>query len=241
VCSSDLLKGVGAPLGVIPTSKYKGGSIHIQPGDMIVLYTDGAIEEKTASDEEYGLERFVAEIIKRRNLSSQRIIEEVYSDIRNFSNSPEQFDDFTVMILKFNDDYQFQKIFPAQKNQIPIMRDYILDILKKLDLSPIVLEDILLCCDEAATNILLHAYKETTLRNPSFELGIKIQNREIRIRLRDQGKPFEREKVPPPSIQANMLGKKKGGFGVYLIENLMNSVEYQQVEGYNEIIMIKKY
>ncbi len=236
----ELLKGSGTPLGVIPYSKYQGGTIHVQPGDMIVLYTDGAIEEKTPQDEEYGLERFVNEIIKRKNLHPQKIIEEIYYDIRNFSGVTNQFDDFTVMIIKFNDDYQYQKTFPANKAQIPIMREYIQSILKELSLNETVLEDILLCCDEAATNIILHAYKDTRIKNPSFEISIKIQQEIIEFRFKDTGNSFKRENVPPPSIEANMKGEKKGGFGIYLIEKLMDSVEYQKNNEFNELIIRKK-
>lgn len=237
--SYELLKGSGAPLGVIPTSKYSGGTIQVQPGDMIVLYTDGAIEEKTAKDEEYGLERFIEEIIKRKDLSAQKIIEEIYQDIRNFSGTSEQFDDFTVMIIKFNDDYQYRKTFLAHKSQIPIMREYIQSIIKELDLEATILEDILLCCDEAATNIVIHAYKDTNVKNPNFEVAIKIQKEFIEFCFKDKGRPFYRENVPPPSLKANMSGERRGGFGVYLIEHLMDMVEYKRHNEFNEIIIRK--
>jgi phosphoserine phosphatase RsbU/P len=238
--SYEFLKGKGAPLGVIPTSQYVGGSIKISSGDMIVLYTDGAIEEKDSSDEEYGLDRFVEEIVKRRNLPSQQIIEEIYKEIRIFSNFEEQFDDFTVLILKFNDDYQFRKTFLAQNSQIPKLRDFINETIEVRKLSARDKEDILLCCDEAATNIIMHSYKETNIKNPNFECSIRFTEDAIQISLRDKGKKFEREKVPAPSIEANMKGERKGGFGVFLVEKLMDSVEYLQDGDYNEVILKKK-
>ena len=128
--SYELMKGKGAPLGVIPTGNYVGGMIKPSIGDIIVLYTDGAVEEKDPQDNEYGLDKFAEEIIKRKHLKPQQIADEIFQEIHNFAQGNEQFDDFTVMILKFNDDYQFKKVFPAKNSQIPILRDFIYNTIK---------------------------------------------------------------------------------------------------------------
>lgn len=238
--SYELMKGKGAPLGVVPTGVYVGGSICPKVGDMIVLYTDGAVEEKNSKDEEYGLEKFADEIIKRKHLPAQQISEEVFKDIQSFAEGNEQFDDFTVMIFKFNNDYQFRKTFPAKNSQIPILRDFIYNTIKVRNLSEIECEDILLCCDEAGTNIVMHSYKDTTLKNPTFECAIRFEGDFVEILLRDQGKKFEREKVPKPSIEANLKGERRGGFGVFIIEKLMDSVQYVYNNGFNEMVLRKK-
>lgn len=236
----ELMKGKGAPLGVVPTGTYIGGKLQLEVGDMIVLYTDGAVEEKNSKDEEYGLEKFADEIIKRKHLPAQQIAEEVFLDIQAFAEGNEQFDDFTVMIFKFNNDYQFRKIFPAKNNQIPILRDFVYNAIKVRNISELECEDILLCCDEAGTNIVMHSYKNTTIKNPNFECAIRFEGNFVEILLRDKGMKFEREKVPKPSIEANLKGERRGGFGVFIIEKLMDSVQYNFVDGYNELVLRKK-
>lgn len=238
--SYELMKGKGAPLGVIPTGNYAGGMIKPSIGDIIVLYTDGAVEEKDPQDNEYGLDKFAEEIIKRKHLKPQQIADEIFQEIHNFAQGNEQFDDFTVMILKFNDDYQFKKVFPAKNNQIPILRDFIFNTIKVREVDEISCEDILLCCDEAGTNIVMHSYKDTTLKNPTFECSIKFTDDTLEILLRDQGKKFLRENVPKPSLEANLRGERRGGFGVFIMEKLMDQVEYRYVNGFNETIMRKK-
>ena len=144
------------------------------------------------------------------------------------------------MIFKFNDDYQFKKVFPAKNNQIPILRDFIYNSIKVRNLSELDTEDILLCCDEAGTNIVMHSYRDTTIKNPNFECGIKFKDDYIEILLKDQGKKFDRTSVPKPSIEANLKGERRGGFGVFIIEKLMDSVEYKYNNGFNELIIRKK-
>lgn len=238
--SYELMKGKGAPLGVIPTGNYVGGMIKPSIGDIIVLYTDGAVEEKDPQDNEYGLDKFAEEIIKRKHLKPQQIADEIFQEIHNFAQGNEQFDDFTVMILKFNDDYQFKKVFPAKNSQIPILRDFIYNTIKVREVDEIACEDILLCCDEAGTNIVMHSYKDTTLKNPTFECSIKFTDDTLEILLRDQGKQFLRENVPKPSLEANLRGERRGGFGVFIMEKMMDQVEYKYVNGFNETTMRKK-
>ncbi len=238
--SYELMKGKGAPLGVIPTGNYVGGMIKPSIGDIIVLYTDGAVEEKDPQDNEYGLDKFAEEIIKRKHLKPQQIADEIFQEIHNFAQGNEQFDDFTVMILKFNDDYQFKKVFPAKNSQIPILRDFIYNTIKVREVDEIACEDILLCCDEAGTNIVMHSYKDTTLKNPTFECSIKFTDDTLEILLRDQGKQFLRENVPKPSLEANLRGERRGGFGVFIMEKMMDQVEYRYVNGFNETTMRKK-
>lgn len=227
--SYELLKGKGAPLGVIPQTHYQGGGITIAPGDMLVLYTDGAIEEKNPEDEEFGLDRFVETIIQLRKEPAQRIVDEVYQAIRDFSLSEEQYDDFTVMVLKFSDleDFRVERRFKAIPSEIPKFREFLAEYLADKTVREHALDDILISLDEASTNIVMHSYKDTKLEDPSFECFLEVSGNLLKITLVDQGKPFVREQVPQPSLDANMRGERKGGFGVYLMETLMDKVEYQ--------------
>lgn len=236
----ELIKGKGAPLGVLPNGKYEGGSIIPSDGDIFVLYTDGAIEEENESHEEYGLERFVDDIIKRRDLHPQTIAEEVYETIMKFSGSNDQFDDFTLLIFKFNNDFQFSKSFKAENKQIPLLRDFVYDAIKVRKLNDILRDDILLCCDEAATNIVMHSYEGINIKNPIFTCSVKFTDNSVQILLEDNGKSFERDNVQKPSLEANIKGERKGGFGVYLIEKLMDKVEYQRKSDKNLLFLEKK-
>ncbi|MBM9545745.1 SpoIIE family protein phosphatase [Leptospira sp. 201903074] len=226
--SFELLKGKGAPLGVVPHTNYQGGEIQIEPGDILVFYTDGAIEEKNPDEEEYGLDRFIEFIIERRLDSSQKIVEAVYDDIRKFSRSEEQYDDFTVMILKFAEvtSFEISKVFPAHPDAIPELREFISEHLEGKFTKPFAFDDVLISLDEAATNIVMHSYKDTELSHPSFECRLELIGDNLKVVLIDEGKPFDRKKVPKPSVEANLKGERKGGFGVYLMETLMDKVSY---------------
>ncbi|GBF48972.1 serine phosphatase RsbU [Leptospira ryugenii] len=224
----ELLKGKGAPLGVVPIGSYIGGEIEIQANDMLVFYTDGAIEEKNKLEEEFGLDRLIQEIIRRKDKPSQVIVEEIYRIIRNFSDESEQYDDFTVMILKFPDLLleEYKETFQATSAEIPRVRDFVAEKIRDRVKREFAFDDILVSLDEAATNIVMHGYEGLSVENPTFECKIQIQGELAIFTLIDEAKPFQRSVVPSPSLEANLKGERRGGFGVYLMEKLMDHVSY---------------
>ena len=158
----------------------------------------------------------------------------------DYSQTTEQFDDFTVLILKFNDDYQFRKTFPANNASIPKFRDFLFETIKIRNLAEFLCDDILLCCDEAATNVVMHSYKDTKLPNPTFDCAVKFTDDSIIIMIQDKGKFFDRSAVPAPSLEANLKGERRGGFGVFLVEKLMDKVSYIHENGINTVIIEKR-
>jgi sigma-B regulation protein RsbU (phosphoserine phosphatase) len=239
--SYELIKGKGPPLGVAPVARYQGGTMKINPGDMIVLYTDGVTEQPNPRLDEFGLERLIQEIIERKHLHPIQITEEINRLVSEFAEGVPPFDDFTLFILKFNEDFQFYKKFKATNSSIPAMRNYISKILSAVPVDEMIIDDILLCCDEAGTNVVMHAYKDTLHPDPQFELKVKIDEEKITLEFRDHGMPFRRDKVASPSLEANLRGERKGGFGVFLMEKLMDKVSYYYENGENRTLLEKRY
>ncbi len=102
------------------------------------------------------------------------------------------------------------------------------------------LQEILIAVDEAATNIILHAYK----RNPDKWLKIRIEYQEDKVILSlfDEGEPFDPSKVSPPDFKKNLSERKIGGLGIFLMKKFMDEVKYifkSNNKKENEVRMIK--
>jgi len=92
--------------------------------------------------------------------------------------------------------------------------------------------------DEACTNIIMHAYADAS---GDIHLTCLVQPGECIVTIRDHGRPFDPESVPPPDLTSDIEDRRVGGLGLHFIRNLMDEVRFSfdPVKG-NQVILIKK-
>jgi sigma-B regulation protein RsbU (phosphoserine phosphatase) len=103
-CPSLLVKesyvdrlGQGGMLLGVRDSVYREGSVGIEPGDLLVLYTDGVTEQENAHGQEYGEDRLIRFLLANRNLPICELQSALFDDVMAFGNGRQQ-DDITCVI-----------------------------------------------------------------------------------------------------------------------------------------------
>ena len=92
----DRLGQGGMILGVRDAEGYREGAVMLDPGDLLVLYTDGVTEQKSAGGEEYGEERLIEFLAANRNLPIRDLHSALFNDVLAFGEGEQQ-DDITVV------------------------------------------------------------------------------------------------------------------------------------------------
>lgn len=90
----------GVPLGMFRDSRYYEYFATIDPGQILVLYTDGVTEANNLADEEYGRERLVEAVRRSRHLSARAMIDVIHRDVINWTEGLGATDDVTLFIVK---------------------------------------------------------------------------------------------------------------------------------------------
>ena len=90
----------GVPLGMFRDSRYYEYYETIEPGQILVLYTDGVTEATNPAGEEYGRDRLVAAIRRSRELSAREIIDFLHRDLMEWTDGRGATDDVTFFIVK---------------------------------------------------------------------------------------------------------------------------------------------
>ena len=85
------------PLGSMEGVRMKEYELKLQPGDQILVYTDGVPEAINVQQEAYGVERLAAKANELRKETQQCILEGVLRDVKEFAGAAEQFDDITMV------------------------------------------------------------------------------------------------------------------------------------------------
>lgn len=98
--SFQLLETGGLLLGMMPGVPYEYETIHLQPGDRIVMFTDGVTEAMDASGAQYEEPRLEQVLKRSLSMSSKETTHIIADDVKRFCGSAPQSDDITVVVIK---------------------------------------------------------------------------------------------------------------------------------------------
>lgn len=90
----------GLPLGARPQGSYQAIACRLEPGDLVLFYTDGCVESANAEREIYGFRRLMDALSERAGLSARAVAEGLLDDINRFMSGHEPYDDITLAVLK---------------------------------------------------------------------------------------------------------------------------------------------
>jgi len=90
----------GTPLGLLEDRDYDSHSQFLQPGDVVLLYSDGFQDQHNPQREEYGRTRLGDVLSRVAHKPAQAIVNAIFSDLDRFASGHPQFDDQTLVVLK---------------------------------------------------------------------------------------------------------------------------------------------
>jgi sigma-B regulation protein RsbU (phosphoserine phosphatase) len=76
-------------------------TIHLDPGDTIVVFSDGVSEALNAAGEEFGDGLLLDAVLAAGNIPAQALVERVIAAVREFTRGAAQSDDITVMVVRY--------------------------------------------------------------------------------------------------------------------------------------------
>jgi len=74
--------------------------VKLNPGDIVILYTDGVTEMRNEQQEEYGLQRVNRLIVENSYLNAEEIVRLIVDDLEKFRGQEPPHDDTTILVLK---------------------------------------------------------------------------------------------------------------------------------------------
>jgi phosphoserine phosphatase RsbU/P len=90
----------GIPLGLFPDSKYEETGLQLQTGDILVFYSDGVVEMRSETGEEFGLRRLAEAVRSYHEKSPQEIVKSISGSLADFIGRVRPQDDRTMIVVK---------------------------------------------------------------------------------------------------------------------------------------------
>ena len=98
--STDRLESGGLPLGITPEAEFPSAEIQLQPGDTLVLFTDGVVEAFNSAGQEFSDARWLHIIQGLPNLNAQQTLQYLMKSVEDFVGATRQSDDITCLVLR---------------------------------------------------------------------------------------------------------------------------------------------
>lgn len=77
-------------LGIMKDSEYNAKSLELKVGDLLIIYSDGAIEQVNPNNEQFGIERLQSLISDNSQLPPKDLTEKIYSEVSKYANGEAQ-------------------------------------------------------------------------------------------------------------------------------------------------------
>ena len=97
----EALPVAGIPLGLLPGSTYEVAEFTMGAGDLLVIVSDGITETMSPSNQEYDENCLIRVMKAHPAASAEEMIEAIFEDLKEFSATPGQVDDRTVIAARF--------------------------------------------------------------------------------------------------------------------------------------------
>ncbi|MFM2070867.1 MAG: hypothetical protein RLZZ623_1130 [Actinomycetota bacterium] len=89
----------GFPFGFLDEADYSIVDLALQPGDLLVLYTDGVVEARDPDGSLFGDDRFGELLQQLRGRPAEEVVEGIYAELDRYSHGAPQLDDITIVAL----------------------------------------------------------------------------------------------------------------------------------------------
>ncbi len=197
--------GRTTPIGIGLDTRARQASVELKAGDLLLLYTDGLVESRTMTLNE-GMDRLCA-AVENAPESLDDLLDHVGEQLAVDTRQ----DDVALVAIRWLPAPSLALRLVSDPSSLAEVRRELRTWLDGSGVEPDEANDILVACSEACANAIVHA---TDPSAPDFEVTGTRVNGEISLVVRD----FGRWREPDPA-------RESGGFGLKLMEALMDEVE----------------
>jgi sigma-B regulation protein RsbU (phosphoserine phosphatase) len=216
---SEWIQGSSPPLGIVPGIEIPETTLQLD-GHALYLYTDG-VTEAEQDDTMLGEEGFLALVEAHADKSATARLEAIMASLNRHGRLLH--DDVTMLVVEPAVNALLDMTITADASQLKLLRDAVDSALASTVCPDRQREAIVIAINEAAMNIIQHAYA-----GQGGDIEVKILNNagELVITLRDYAPAVDVSQIQPRALD----DVRPGGLGTHFIRQLMDTVSYSVAE-----------
>lgn len=226
----------GFVLGGMDGMRYHEYELQLRSGDAVFLYTDGVTEATDRSSTLFGTDRLLAALDRAGEAKPEEILETVKEDIDAFVGDAPQFDDITMLCLRYVGDSMKKITIEAKTENLPKVLAFIDGELETAGCAMKTQMQIDIAVEEIFVNIANYAYAPGSGR---AVIGIDVSGGKAEITFADSGIPYDPLAKSDPDVTLSADEREIGGLGIFMVKKTMDDLRYEYIDGQNRLTMIK--
>ena len=213
--------------------RYRAGSIQLEPGDKVFQYSDGIPEAINSEKAPYGMKRLESVLAKNSEKAPSELLPLVKADVDAFVGDADQFDDITMLCIEFKGNGRKAEIsLTPDAESVKTVAEFLDTTLGAWEIPMKVVSKLQIVADEIYSNIVRYSQaknaKVTAVQNGTV----------LSLRFEDDGKPYDPTTAAEPDITASAEEREIGGLGIFIVRNMMDSMDYRYKDGHNVLTLL---
>ena len=239
---SNLEAKPNLPVGLFEDFEYEMQTIQMQPGSALFLYTDGLTEARNAKGKLFGRDRVGQMIAEAGTTNPKQLVEAAIGCWQKFIAETEQSDDLTLLALSYTP-LQEQNIMGegiTLKNDVKEVEElgsFVKQVAESLSLDKSLTGRLRLAVEETVVNVMEYAYPQGTTGD--VNIRVTSNGRRLKFIISDSGIPFNPTEVTAADTTLSAEERPIGGLGILLVRELMDSINYERINGQNVLTLTK--
>ena len=231
------------PVGLMSDWKYVTQESVVSPRTTIFLYTDGLSEAENVVHEQFGEARILEVVGKDNHNNPATLINRMNEAVQQFVAEAVQSDDLTMLAVQYTKEQLEERLsrsitLPNDVEAVPRLSAFVEEVAETMGFDAPMTMNLNLAVEEAVVNVMNYAYPKGTKGN----INIEAHANDVRLKftITDSGAPFDPTAVKEVDTSLSAEERPIGGLGIYLVRQLMDSINYEYVDGHNVLTLRKK-
>ena len=234
------------PVGITAGWKYTAQDTLILPQTCIFLYTDGLTDAENSEHERFSEER-VLDVIEKTVSENQNtpdlLIGNMTTAVQHFVDGTEQSDDLTMLTIQYSKqalDVRLQRVLVLENDvqQIPKLATFVDEVCEAVGFDMTESMQMNLAIEEAVVNVMNYAYSAGVTGN--VEIEAQANDERLKFVITDNGSPFDPTSREEVDTTLSVEDRPIGGLGIFLVRQLMDSINYERLDGKNVLTLRKQ-
>lgn len=232
------------PIGLFSDFSYEMQGYAMEKGSALFLYTDGLTEARNAQKEQFKVERISQVLAECNTIVPEQLVEKIIDALNSFTRDTEQTDDMTILTLMYEpveETLLLDEEITVQNDvkQVEQLGIFVKDVMNRLNIGKSLASQLRLAVEEAVVNVMEYAYPAGS----TGEINIKVTSDGHRLRfvITDTGIPFNPTEAASADTTLSAEERPVGGLGIFLVRQMMDSINYERIGGKNVLKLRKDY